>query len=178
MIVQTPHFESFANDIGGITSRNELIYKLKRKCMERGFRSKLSMSTNNETKSLHVIFLCNKSGKSSLRCKNPSVRGLCPFLVLYERKSYCGVSKGHRHSDALCYTEDKRERYADGRRKGTKFELNEFGQLEKAKIQFKAIGSSYNGLFKSDPPEPSVREQLGDENVIENFKENDAETET
>ena len=64
--------------------------------MERGFRSKLSMATTNETKSLHVIFLCNKSGKSSLRCKNPSVKGMCPFLLHYERKSYIGVSKGFR----------------------------------------------------------------------------------
>ena len=93
LTVQTPNFESFCNDVKNITSRNELIFKLKRKCMERGFRSKLSMSTNNETKSLHVIFLCNKSGKSSLRCKNPSVRGLCPFLVLYERKSYIGSNQ-------------------------------------------------------------------------------------
>ena len=58
------------------------------------------MSTNNETKSLHVIILCNKSGKASLRCKNPSVRGLCPFLVLYERKSYIGVNKLFRNQHA------------------------------------------------------------------------------
>lgn len=93
LTVQTPDFETFANDLKNITSRNELIFKIKRKAMERGFRSKLSLSTNNETKSLHVIILCNRSGKSSLKCKNPSVRGLCPFLVLYERKSYIGQNK-------------------------------------------------------------------------------------
>jgi len=87
LTVQTPHFEAFSNGIKGITSRNEMIFRLKRMCMERGFRSKLSMSTTNETKSLHVIFLCNRSGKSSLRCKNPSVKGLCPFLLHFERKS-------------------------------------------------------------------------------------------
>jgi hypothetical protein len=100
LIVQTPGFEDMANDIANITSRNQLIFKLKRMCMQRGFRSKLSMATTNETKSLHVIFLCNKSGKSSLRCKNPSVKGMCPFLLHYERKSYIGVSKGFRQIES------------------------------------------------------------------------------
>ena len=87
LTVQTPNFADYANSIANITSRNELIFKLKRMCLQRGFRAKLSMSTTNETKSLTVIFLCNRSGKSSLRCKNPSVKGLCPFMLHYERKS-------------------------------------------------------------------------------------------
>jgi len=87
LTVQTPNFADYANSIAEITSRNELIFRLKRMCLQRGFRAKLSMSTTNETKSLTVIFLCNRSGKSSLRCKNPSVKGLCPFMLHYERKS-------------------------------------------------------------------------------------------
>lgn len=87
LTVQTPDFEAFSNLSGNITSRNELIFKIKRLCLERGFRSKLSMATTSETKSIHVIFLCNRSGKGSLRCKNPQVRGLCPFLLHFERKS-------------------------------------------------------------------------------------------
>ena len=90
LTVQTPDFDHLANDIGHITSRNELVFKLKRECMERGFRSKLSMGTTNESKSLHVIFLCNKRG-SSIRSKNASVRDLCPFLALYERRSLIGA---------------------------------------------------------------------------------------
>ena len=98
LTVQTPEFEVFANNIGNITSRNELIFKTKRMCLERGFRSKLSMATTSETKSIHIIFLCNRSGKSSLRCKNPSVKGLCPFLLHYERKSQIGINKSFRHA--------------------------------------------------------------------------------
>ena len=64
------------------------------------------MSTNNETKSLHVIFLCHRSGKSSVRCKNQSIRGLCPFLVLYERKSYIGFKSSVRNLDSTYETQE------------------------------------------------------------------------
>ena len=65
-------------------------------CIERGFRGKLSMATITEAKSLHVILLCDKSKKASLKSRNPSVKGLCPFVVHYERKSFIGVNKGFR----------------------------------------------------------------------------------
>ena len=96
LTVQTPNFENFANDVADITSRNELIFKVKRMCIERGFRGKLSMATITEAKSLHVILLCDKSKKASLKSRNPSVKGLCPFVVHYERKSFIGVNKGFR----------------------------------------------------------------------------------
>ena len=96
LTVQTPSFENFANDVNDITSRNELIFKVKRMCIERGFRGKLSMATITEAKSLHVILLCDKSKKASLKSRNPSVKGLCPFVVHYERKSFIGVNKGFR----------------------------------------------------------------------------------
>jgi hypothetical protein len=71
LTVQTPEFVVFANNIANITSRNELIFKTNQSCLERRFRSKLLMTTTSETKSIHIIFLCNRYGKSSLRCKNP-----------------------------------------------------------------------------------------------------------
>ena len=64
--------------------------------MERGFRGKLSMATITEAKSLHVIFLCDRSKKASLKSRCPSVKGLCPFLAHYERKSFIGINKGFR----------------------------------------------------------------------------------
>ena len=143
--------------MNNITSRNELIFKLKRKCMERGFRSKLSMSTNNETKSLHVIFLCNKSGKSSLRCKNPSVRGLCPFLVLYERKSYIGTNTKPVGAAAAKIKKEASE-VSEGRQK-----------------QYRATGQAYDALFTAPPPDPNIKQQLyGDGDPMpteEDFKE-------
>lgn len=54
--------------------------------MERGFRGKLSLSTANETKSLTVVMICSKSGKPN--SKNPSIKGLCPFMLHYERRSF------------------------------------------------------------------------------------------
>ena len=54
------------------------------------------MATITEAKSLHVILLCDKSKKASLKSRNPSVKGLCPFVVHYERKSFIGVNKGFR----------------------------------------------------------------------------------
>ena len=87
LTVQTPGFEVFANEIPNITSRNQLIFRVKNMCLERGFKSKLSLATLSETKSVKIIILCGKSNKSSLRCKNPSITGLCPFLLQYERKS-------------------------------------------------------------------------------------------
>lgn len=143
LTVQTPDFEVFANSLKNITSRNELIFKLKRKCMERGFRSKLSMSTNNEAKSLHVIVLCNKSGKSSLRCKNPSVRGLCPFLVLYERKSHIGVNKLYRQNGQ---TNPVKQENFDG--------------TSDMRRKYRAIGQSYDELFKAPPPEAKINSNL------------------
>ena len=71
LTVQTLEFVVFANNIANITSRNELIFKTNQFCLERRFRSKLSMTTTSETKSIHIIFLCNRYGKSSLRRKNP-----------------------------------------------------------------------------------------------------------
>ena len=44
LTVQSPEFESFANNIAGVTSKNELIFKVKRFSLERGFRVKLTMS--------------------------------------------------------------------------------------------------------------------------------------
>ena len=96
LTVMTPSFDHFSNDIANITSRNELICKAKRMCMERGFRGKLSMSTITEAKSLHIIVLCDKSKKATLKSKNPSKKGLCPFLVHYERKSFIGVNRGYK----------------------------------------------------------------------------------
>ena len=89
--MQSPSFENFANDIHDITSRNDLIHKVKRMCLERGFRGKLSMATITEAKSLHVIVLCDKSKRQNVKSRNPSVKGMCPFIAHYERKSFIGV---------------------------------------------------------------------------------------
>lgn len=140
LTVQTPEFEVFANNIGNITSRNELIFKTKKFCLERGFRSKLSMATTSETKSIHIIFLCNRSGKSSLKCKNPSVKGLCPFLLHYERKSQIGINKSFRHA-AVTYPAANSDQF-DPRKK------------------YKAIGAAYEELFKSPPPTAIVKAEL------------------
>lgn len=80
LTIQTPTFEVFANDIPNVTSRNELIFKVKNMCLERGFKSKLSLATLSETKSEKMIILCGRSNKSSLRCRNP-LNGMCPFLL-------------------------------------------------------------------------------------------------
>lgn len=132
LTVQTPEFEDFANNIANITSRNELIWKTKRMCIERGFRSKLSMATTSETKSIHIIFLCGRSDKSSLRCKNPSVKGLCPFLLHYERRSQIGVNKSFRHA-------------------AEQYPAKNAESLD-VKKRFKSIGKAYDDLFKSHPP--------------------------
>lgn len=54
------------------------------------------MATITESKSLHVVILCDKSKKAVLKSRNPSVRGLCPFVAHYERKSFIGCNKGFK----------------------------------------------------------------------------------
>lgn len=98
------------------------------------------MATTSETKSIHIIFLCNRSGKSSLKCKNPSVKGLCPFLLHYERKSQIGINKSFRHA-AVTYPAANSEQF-DPRKK------------------YKAIGAAYEELFKSPPPTAIVKSEL------------------
>ena len=52
MVVQTPDFLEFANDVQGITSRNELIYKAKRMMMMRGTRTNLQIVNTNGLKGM------------------------------------------------------------------------------------------------------------------------------
>ena len=94
LTIQTPEFEVFANDIAGVSSSNELMFKVKRMCLERGFRAKISTSASMEaSKHTHVIYLCNRQGKTTVRHKNPSIKGMCPFMLHYERKSQIGNNK-------------------------------------------------------------------------------------
>jgi hypothetical protein len=85
LLVQTPDFWDFANEVKNITNKNTLIWKVKKFSMERGFRGKLSIQPN-DAKQSSIIMICNKSGKST--AKNPSIKAECPFYVHYERKSF------------------------------------------------------------------------------------------
>ena len=83
LLVQSPDFWEFCNDIKNITNKNTLIWKVKKMAMDRG---KLSMQ-NNDAKNPHsVIMICNKAGKST--AKNPSIKAECPFYLHFERKSF------------------------------------------------------------------------------------------
>lgn len=95
------------------------------------------MATTSETKSIHIIFLCGRSGKSSLRCKNPSVKGLCPFLLHFERRSQIGVNKSFRHAA---------EQYPAKN-----------SEVFDVKKRFVATGKAYDQLFKSHPPTEVLR---------------------
>jgi len=85
LLVQTPDFCDFTNDMKNITNKNYLIYKIKSMTMERGFRGKIP---NNQTdcNPQTVVMTCNKTGKST--AKNPSIKAECPFYLHYERKSF------------------------------------------------------------------------------------------
>lgn len=85
LLVQTPDFWEFSNDIKWITNKNHLIWKVKKMSMDRGFRGKVSLH-QNEGNPQTIIMICNKSGKST--AKNPSIKAECPFLLHYERKSF------------------------------------------------------------------------------------------
>lgn len=85
LIVQTPDFVDFANEVRNITSRNKLIKQVKRMMIERGVRANLQMSYTGEMKNLNVIVNCCRSGKS--HCKNPSIKNQCPFIMYYQRKT-------------------------------------------------------------------------------------------
>ena len=43
LLVQSPDFWEFCNNMKGITSKNHLIWKVKKMAMDRGFRGKLSL---------------------------------------------------------------------------------------------------------------------------------------
>lgn len=43
LLVQSPDFWEFCNEIKNTTSKNNLIWKVKKMAMDRGFRGKLSM---------------------------------------------------------------------------------------------------------------------------------------
>ena len=43
LLVQTPDFWEFSNDIKWITNKNHLIWKVKKMSMDRGFRGKVSL---------------------------------------------------------------------------------------------------------------------------------------
>ena len=43
LLVQSPDFHEFCNDIKYISNKNTLIWKVKKMAMDRGFRGKLSM---------------------------------------------------------------------------------------------------------------------------------------
>lgn len=85
LLVQSPDFWEFCNEIRNISNKNTLIWKVKKMAMDRGFRGKLSMQ-QNDGKSHTVIMICNKSGKST--AKNPSIKAECPFLLQFERKTF------------------------------------------------------------------------------------------
>jgi len=102
------------------------------------------MSTTNETKSLTVIFLCNRSGKSSLRCKNPSVKGLCPFMLHYERKSQIGSNRGYYRQTSMG---------------GVEYDKSTTTNDCPERKKYRAIGQAYDRLFKAPPPTASVKNE-------------------
>eukprot|EP00347_Sterkiella_histriomuscorum_P002817 403366692 len=85
MMVQMPDFVDFANELQGYTSRNKLIFQMKRMMLSRGIRANLQMSSTGEVKSITIVVMCSRGGKA--HTKNPSIKSHCPFVMYIMRRS-------------------------------------------------------------------------------------------
>ena len=87
LIVQTPDFVDFANELSGFTSRNSLISVCKKMLFIRGIRTNLRLGQAGEGRELYITVDCARSGKAAATIKNPSIKNCCPFVLYFERKS-------------------------------------------------------------------------------------------
>jgi hypothetical protein len=70
LVVQTPDFVDFANDLSFFTSRNSLIAACKKMLFMRGVRTNIKLGLGGEQKEYYVTVECARGGKASAHIRN------------------------------------------------------------------------------------------------------------
>lgn len=87
LVVQTPDFVDFANDLSFFTSRNSMIAACKKMLFLRGIRTNIKLGYAGEQKEYYVTVECARAGKASAHIRNTTIKVNCPFVLHFERKS-------------------------------------------------------------------------------------------